>query len=247
MTPVSPTNTARKAYFPASGAFLGSNTEHLNLRLSLAFGPVYEAGAAMLSALAWPELLADTQAIAERHAALCQYGVRLLAAADEEWTRSPQPIKPIYLSVAEHQVQRVRHELFRRLAQRLAAARMVIPFLQEASGVPARLPRGMSRLSLNSLAEVAANDLNLSDAGNVGTRVWRPSRPVIHIAAAIEVASEMEAREGRTFSVLDVMLREEVIRWVVDTSNSYLQLLSQNVGFRFRIPVEDSVRLSIAQ
>ena len=222
-------------------------SERQPLPLSLGSGPAYEAGAVLLSALAWPELVADQAAMGERHAALCQYGVRLLAAADEEWARSPQPIKPIYLSVAEHQVQRVRRELFLRLAQRLAAARMVIPFLQEASGAPARLPRGMSRLSLNSLAEVAANDLNLSDAGNVGTRVWRPSRPVIHIAAAIEVASEMEAREGRTFSVLDVMLREEVIRWVVDTSNSYLQLLSQNVGFRFRIPVEDSVRLSIAQ
>ena len=70
-------------------------------------------------------------------------------------------------------------------------------------------------------------------------------RPVIHIAAAVEVASQLEARESRSFSVLDVMLREDVIRWVVETSNSYAPLLSKIT--RFRIPAEHLVHLSFAR
>ena len=119
---------------------------------------------------------ADPAAIGERHTALCNYCLRLCAAADPDWATAPQLIKPIYLSVPEEQVDRIWREFSRRIAQRQAAARMVIPFLRQASGTAPRLPPGIPRLSLNSLAEVAAADLKrLSKFGNVETRIWRPS------------------------------------------------------------------------
>ena len=115
-------------------------SEHGELRLCVAPDPAYEAGAAVLCALAWPELLADPAAIGERHTALCNYCLRLCAAADPDWATAPQLIKPIYLSVPEEQVDRIWREFSRRIAQRQAAARMVIPFLRQASGTAPRLP-----------------------------------------------------------------------------------------------------------
>lgn len=218
-------------------------SERQPLHLSLGSGPVYEAGAVLLCVLAWPEFVADEAAMDERHAALCQSGVRLLADADEKWARSAQPIKPFYLSVAEDQVQRVWHELFRRLAERLAAARMAIPFLQEASGATPRLPRGMSRLSLNNMASVAAEDLGLSGPENVETRVWRPSRPVIHIATAVAVAARDAEGDGQTFTALNLLLEEATIRWVADAAESYVPLLAALT--QFRVPPEGLIRLRV--
>jgi hypothetical protein len=68
----------------------------------------------------------------------------------------------------------------------MIAARMAYPFLKEAeSGKLPALPAGLKRFSLNQMAELVLSDAGQADAENVETRIWRPSRPVIHLATAV--------------------------------------------------------------
>ena len=74
----------------------------------------------------------------------------------------------------------------KRLVDRMAAARIGMALVLKAGskgGPP--LPPGVKRLSINEKAAYVGEDIGQNDAGNFETRVWRPTRPVIHIACAI--------------------------------------------------------------
>jgi hypothetical protein len=107
-------------------------------------------------------------------------------------------MKPKHALRAERDIRRDRKTLNRRLRDRMFAAHIAIAFLQHAAGQEPKLPRGVARLSLNELAADAAEKLGQADAGNVESRVWRPSLPVIHLAAAVAVAINDGERNGHT-------------------------------------------------
>jgi hypothetical protein len=97
------------------------------------------------------------------------------------------------------------------------AGRMTIPFLRRAdSGVTPPLPQGIKRLSLNEMAAFVAEDAGQVDPINVERRVWAPSRPVIHLAAAAVMLGQRLNKRGiptglETF-LLDRGFVEEVSR-----------------------------------
>jgi len=69
----------------------------------------------------------------------------------------------------------------------MVAARMAGPCLIEAqTGELPKLPGGIQRFSINVMSEVVLKDAGYSDPENVETRIWRPSKPVIHLASAVQ-------------------------------------------------------------
>src|SRR5712672_1686219 len=148
---------------------------------------VYEAGALLLTWLAYPhENKEDDERRSRVHTALCACALRAKCEMDPVWANSPQSVKPIYLCQTERDLNRSLRTLQRRLRDRMVAARMAYPFLKEAeTGEVPELPPSVKRLSINQMAELVLTDAGHTDPENVETRIWRESRPVIHLASAV--------------------------------------------------------------
>ena len=144
---------------------------------------IHECGAALLTVLTAPQGSVDDER-ADRFTSLCAKGIELehLMNPDAE---TPITVKPKYVFRDREIVDRDVRYVARRLGERMVAGRMAIAFLQRAELGPAyRLPKGLERLSLNALAAFVSEDAGQADATNVLRRIWKPSRPVIHLAAA---------------------------------------------------------------
>lgn len=192
----------------------------------------YEAGAVLLSVLAWPEMIGDDRAMGQRHAALCQMYLAARSDADPGWANRPQLIKPLYFTQPERRVRRFDRELHGRLDDRMVAARVAIPFLRVAAGQEANLPGHVKRLSLEQVTELVLPDrlTRERDPKNFQTRVWRPSRPVIHIASAIAVILNEAERQAVQVTVGDFLLRSDLIADVVGLSERYAVLIPDVPG-----------------
>jgi len=147
---------------------------------------VYEAGALLVTLLAFPDASDETQG--NVHASLCNYALKVRSAIEPDWTLLPQPIKPFYAFRSERDCNRDLRTLVRRWRDRMVAGRMGIAFLKEAlPGQVLNFPPTVKRLSINQLAELVLDDTRFTDPHNVETRIWRPSLPVVHLASAIQV------------------------------------------------------------
>ena len=90
---------------------------------------VYEAGALLVTLLAFPEASDETQG--NVHASLCNYALKIRSAIEPDSTLLPQPIKPFYAFRSERDCNRDLRTLVRRWRDRMVAGRMGIAFLRE--------------------------------------------------------------------------------------------------------------------
>lgn len=187
----------------------------------------YEAGATLLTVLAWPEMIDDAHAMSQRHAALCQIFLTARIDVDPASANLAQSVKPLYFRQPEKNVSRFDHQLHERLDDRMVAARVAIPFLRVAAGQEVNLPKGVKRLSLDQITDMVLSDplTRERDPKNFQTRVWRPSRPVIHIASAVAVIMDDAQRQGIEFTVADFFFRSNLIAGVVNLSEQYAELI----------------------
>jgi hypothetical protein len=148
---------------------------------------VYEAGALLVTLLAYPgESRHDDGPRSRLHASLCACVLRAPYETDPDWSISPQLAKPVYMLQSKSDCERGLRQLKRRLRDRMIAARMAYPFLKGAeNGEVPKLPTSVKRLSINAMSELVLEDAGYSEPENVETRIWRPSRPVIHLASAV--------------------------------------------------------------
>jgi hypothetical protein len=177
---------------------------------------VYEAGALLVTLLAYPgERKHDDERRSQVHASLCACTLRALCDTDPDWSTSPQLAKPIYLRQSERDCNRGLRQLKRRLRDRMVAARMAYPFLKEAeSGKAPELPTGIKRFSINAMSELVLDDAGYTEPENVETRIWRPSRPVIHLATAVHGYLHLDPKiEALGFGPL--LHRREIIEYVI--------------------------------
>lgn len=163
----------------------------------------FEACAALVAVLARPE--ADDEARCALMASLChlvQKGEFLGGEGLDQ--ASARPIKPIYAFRGEDDLRKDLKLVKRLLRDRMIAAQMALPLIMRAEGtLPAKLPEGLSKLSLNELAVWAMSRVPKSEetdtepeSGNIETRVWRPSLPVIHLAAALAAVMQQTSTAG---------------------------------------------------
>lgn len=207
---------------------------------------VYEAGATLLTLLACPSAKDTDEVRGGFHATLCSLALQVQAVIQPEWARSPQSIKPLYFLRSDRDIARDLKLLARRLRDRAVAARMAIAFLKEAeTGEPPTLPEGLKRLSINELSKLVLPDSGQRDPENIETRIWRPSRPVIHLAAATQVLMQMTERAiKRRLTFWDVLFNRDVIEWLVTAAETYEGLIGRST--RMHVDPELLIRVRLA-
>ena len=208
---------------------------------------VYEGGATLVTLLAYPT---DDESDSQRamlHRCLCHLALRARAEHDEAWANVPQPIKPIYAIVSPSELNKALRTLERRLRDRMTAGHMAVPFLQASStGREPPLPDGVKRLSINQLSEFVLGQLGQSESGNVEARIWRPSLPVIHLAAATQVLIQTLERNGtRAPHVGDLVVNRMLIEWVIREARAYEAIIAKSD--KFGIEPKNLVRLRLAK
>src|SRR5262245_53301226 len=124
---------------------------------------VYEAGALLVTLLAYPGESEDTRG--KVHASLCNHALRVISETDPDWATAEQSVKPIYALRSEQDVARDLRTLERRLRHRMIAGRMAIAFLKEA--VTGEVPSELKRLSINETAALVLDDAQYTEAENV--------------------------------------------------------------------------------
>ena len=205
----------------------------------------YECGALLVSLLAYPQREADMTQRENLRRSLCALALR--AQFDEEtnaWTK-PRPMKPIYAFRDSQQIDRDLKPLKRLLHHRMIAARMAIGFLQEVElkRTP-KLPKGIKRLSVNQMAGLVLEDGRESDAANVKKRIWRPSLPVIHLAAATAAIKDMADKAGfGPLGVGDLLTNRIVIERIVQEAQRYEPMLFES-KLKIRPETLERVRLA---
>ena len=143
----------------------------------------YEPGSILLSLLVYPEPNTSEETLGGLQRVLCHLALKARATEDPTWAITTQDIKPIYAFIDAKEINAALRQFKRRLRDRMLAARMGIAYLKEVdairTGQSLVLPRSIERLTLNQLSELVLGDLDSEEPGNVETRVWRPSLPVI--------------------------------------------------------------------
>lgn len=214
-------------------------------RLDLDRHETYECGAMLVSLLAYP---ADDEHDTKRsnlHASLCALALRTqFDESSPEWCQ-PQLMKPVYAFRDETQTNRDLKTLKRRLRDRMVAAHMAMPLLQEVKlGRPPKLPDDLKRLSINALSEFVLKDAVQTEPKNVETRIWRPTLPVIHIAAATAAISELAEKDGHgQISYGQIVVSRPVIEAIVQEAERYEKLLVQSGKFNINPDKLVKVRL----
>jgi len=193
---------------------------------------VYEAGALLVTLLAFPDASDETQG--NVHASLCNYALKIRGALEPDWTILPQPIKPFYAFRSERDCNRDLRTLVRRWRDRMVAGRMGIAFLKEAlPGQILELPPTVKRLSINQLAELVLDDTRFTDPHNVETRIWRPSQPVVHLASAIQVYLTLTEAKAPLSGLETLLLNRAMIESVIQGAAYHETLIAQSRHLRF--------------
>jgi hypothetical protein len=185
---------------------------------------VYEAGALLVTLLAYPDASDKTQG--NVHASLCTYALRIRSAIEPDWHNLPQPIKPLYALRSERDCNRDLRTLVRRWRDRMVAGRMGIAFLREA------------------LPELVLDDTRFTDAHNVETRIWRPSLPVVHLASAIQVYLTLSEAATPLIGLEMLLLSRTMIEGVVAGAAYHEMLMAQSRHLHF--DPEKTIRIRLA-
>jgi hypothetical protein len=201
---------------------------------------VYEAGAALISVLAYPGDREEERRAAV-HASLCHHALRAFCVMEPDLALFPQPMKPIYALRTSREVKADLRTLRRRLRDRMAAGRMAIGFLKQEVGAVVGLPAGRSRLSINQMARLVLDDVGQSDPANVETRIWRPSLPAIHIASAFQVFLQLAEPEIGDLGFERFLLNRWAIECVVRAAKYHASIIEQSR----RLPIDPARLITV--
>ena len=187
--------------------------------------PVYESGATLFAFLAFPG--AD-EAIerGEAHVALCSLALHAMAHRDPASIWVPQLVKPGYLMFPKRNVDRVLRTFDRRFQDRMVAAAMAMPLLQEAeTGRVA--PDGTAHLSISQLASSVLELSGEESPVNVQSRIWALSLPVVHLAVATaDVISQAQKGGAQGLDVQILCCDPHFVRSVVQKAERYEALFA---------------------
>lgn len=210
---------------------------------------VYEAGAFLVTLLAYPEEGEETRS--EVHASLCAHALRVKCAIEPDWALPSQPMKPIYALRRQDENDRFLRTLERRVRDRMVAGRMAIGFLKEA--LTGEVPPGIKRVSINELARLLLinelarlllDDVGYTEPENVETRIWRPSLPVIHLASALQLMLHLADPVTGPIGLESLLLGRNVIELLVRTAEYHEALLAQSR--HLRVAPESLIRFRLA-
>jgi hypothetical protein len=185
---------------------------------------IYEGGAMLLTILAFPEELGEDKN-EELIRSLCAMALqhKYLAAPEDQ---TPVTAKPQYLFRPTQLINREVKSVHKKFQDRLNAGRLITPFLEEAAGHPVRLPTGVSRLSINQMIEFILPTSSQSEASNLATRIWRPSRRVIHLGAAAATVLQQRQAQQPEIPFETLLFDEQLIRAIVSLAQGYADAIA---------------------
>jgi hypothetical protein len=188
----------------------------------------YECGAALLTVLACPK---DVDENTELYQSLCGKALWLKRMLDLK-EQTPITAAPQYVFRDRKYIDKDVRIVEKRLGERMVAARMAVPFLRRAAlGSAGPLPKGIQRLSINQMAEFVLVDEGLSDTANVKKRIWTPSRPVIHLAAAAAIAGQWCKKAGEIIALESFLFRRELTKTVVRLAQDFETVIANDPKF----------------
>lgn len=174
----------------------------------------HEAAAQLLSTVAYPNP-SDAAKQATCFDNLCWFALSQIPL----WLPAPLGRISVNLAHAMRDQTKARNgfQRFQKSLQRnLVAGRMAIALLQQEEPNPRPLPFGMRRISINAAAEFVTDEEIETEAANVKSRIWKPSLPVIHVAAALGVVAHDAMRAGKTFGLQHALFLPEVLAEILD-------------------------------
>ncbi len=190
--------------------------------------PVYEAGGVFLAWVAHPGT--DEETKRERlYRALCREAIIQLAEGDAEFAWKPQALKPGFFIMGTDEARRVLKEGSICIRDRMtAAAWRLLPFIkQKLIGIEIKV-EGL-RLTAENMAIFAADDLGWKEGNesNVKTRIFKPTRPVIHAAAALANAHLLWRQHfpRRPFTVGYLLRDRLLLETIVHSAETCRELL----------------------
>ena len=169
----------------------------------------YEIGAKVISTLVYP-LIPDNERARQGFAiALCYEALKKVALDAPDWPYRRQSVIPAYLLYGPKEQKLYYKQGFGILSKRLIAARMARPLFQQESPLDTvKLPNDVTKPSITEIAKfIPADESGQACPHNLEKRIWVTSRPVIHIALALEKCmATFESQSGRNPDILDILL-----------------------------------------
>lgn len=213
----------------ASSAMATENVVYIDFNKQ----PIYEIGSALVATLCY-SAPGDTFNEREKaQTALCAWGLRTRAQVDLDWANIYVPIKPCNVAPSNEEVDRALKGVNRRMRDRLAAGRILMPFLQKS--LTGELPiiggRPM-KPTLNKLAPYVLKHPGVGDVDNVKSRLWSPSRNVLHLAGAFEFAHDVLHKGGQQLDFTTMIWNETFIRFVLHVAQDAEALIVKSCSDR---------------
>ena len=172
----------------------------------------FEIGARLLAAFAFP---GATESVDRRRAAdaWCAGIINCTKTVDPSCASDLDAKYPRYAKLDQRSIKKALRRTKSRLRNRQIAGRMTRGYFQEwIDQRPAVLPVSMARLSINELAKLVHRESGENDPENTEKRVWRPSRPVFHLASALDFVSRFRAGDNDNgYDLNDGALHREII------------------------------------
>ncbi|MBP6013445.1 MAG: hypothetical protein KBA31_14565 [Alphaproteobacteria bacterium] len=191
--------------------------------------PIYEIGAVVIATLCYSAPDDNDSDREKAVTALCAWALRVRAEGDATWANTALPIKPCYTAQSFEEVDRVLKDVNRRMRDRLAAGRIVMPFLQKAlTDALQIIGRTPMKPTVNKLAPYVLKDPSVSDTDNVKSRIWSPSRSVLHLAGAFEFAHDVLHKGGQRLDFVTMLWNDAFIRFVLKVAEDAEGLIAKS-------------------
>jgi hypothetical protein len=199
----------------------------------------YLAGAQLVSTIAYPDAR-DQAERARFEQALVRWTLEWRIREDDNWAREPNILRPAYFSAPEKQHDAILKRGNKRLKERWVAAHFVaMPHFRAVESGKIQRPEGLAP-TVNNMSVLATEYLNLSteSVSTFKSRMWAPSRSVIHAAAAVLVWDtfywKKQGRNPSTDRKLAMMLLPEMVEEIVDISEELRCLLPAITQFKIK-------------
>jgi hypothetical protein len=199
----------------------------------------YSAGPTFFAAIAYP----DPKDKLERSRfmqAISRHTLEKRIELHSEWAQTPQLIRPAYFSGPEKLIDACLRRGNKKLKHRLAAAQFILmPHLRAIDTGHLEKVGGFEP-TVNNMAHQILDfmDWHGDSASTVKSKIWKPSRPVVHAAAALvvwhQVLWEKWGRNPNVDKQFALCILPQYVEEVVQISEEFRAQLSDIKQFTIR-------------
>lgn len=172
-----------------------------------------EIGAMLVSVLAFPRPGEESAGSAAAEA-LCARVVAETIIANPDKVENLRRSYPEYVAIDNKECRHRLRQLSRRLRDRMVASRMSLRFFEDGiRKLQGERHPSVDRFTIKALSNLVKSGSGQRYAKNVRQRTWAQTRPVIHLAAAVQVTIRELAPDEERFgySLDDAELHAKVI------------------------------------